>query len=286
MLIGLRAVMALGGAAVLPATLSIITNVFDDEERAHAIAIWAGRTGLAAAIGPLVGGGLLDAGFWRGSVLLINVPVVRHRPAAIARIVPESRDPHPARLDVTGVLLSVAGLFALVYGIIHAGQTGRWTALSALGSMGLGAALIGAFLWGEAPSNHSALDLSWFRRPAFSVATAAIGVTFFAMFGALLIGLYYLQFDRGYTPLGAGVLMLGNAIGAGTAAPLSARLAARHGASRRSPPRRITREPAQLNDLVVDQLRAVEPAGVRAALASASCVRWSVTFPRRGVSYR
>lgn len=230
MLIGLRAVMALGGAAVLPATLSIITNVFDDKERAQAIAIWAGGTGLAAAIGPLVGGGLLDAGFWWGSVLLINVPIVAVGLAAITLVVPDSRDPHPDRLDITGVLLSIAGLVALVYGIIHAGQTGRWTDPSALGPMAAGAALIAAFVWAEARSSHSALDLSWFRRPAFSVATAAIGVTFFAMFGALLIGMYYLQFDRGYTPLGAGVLMLGNAVGAGAGAPLSGRLAARHGA--------------------------------------------------------
>lgn len=134
---------------MLPATLSIITNVFDDAERARAIAIWAGGTGLAAAIGPLVGGGLLDAGFWWGSVLLINVPIVAVALAAIARVVPESRDPHPARLDLTGVLLSVAGLFALVYGIIHAGQTGQWTAPAALGAMGLGVALIAAFVWGR-----------------------------------------------------------------------------------------------------------------------------------------
>lgn len=153
---------------MLPATLSIITNVFDDAERARAIAIWAGGTGLAAAIGPLVGGGLLDAGFWWGSVLLLNVPIVAVALAAIARVVPESRDPHPARLDLTGVLLSVAGLFALVYGIIHAGQTGQWTAPAALGAMGLGVALIAAFVWAEARSSHSALELSWFRRPAFS----------------------------------------------------------------------------------------------------------------------
>ncbi len=127
------------------------------------------------------------------------------------------------------VLLSVVGLVALVYGITHAGQTGRWTAPGALGFIVVGTLVLAGFIQVKAHSGHAALELSWFRRPVFSVATAAIGATFFAMFGMLLIGMYYLQFHRGYSLLGAGMLMLGNAVAAGVTAPLSVRLAARHG---------------------------------------------------------
>src|SRR5690242_2095766 len=108
-LIAARALMGLGAAGVMPATLSIISNVFDPRERARAIGVWAGAVGLAVAIGPVVGGALLER-FWWGSVFLINVPIVLAGLAAIAAIVPESRDPRPGRVDVVGVLLSIAGL--------------------------------------------------------------------------------------------------------------------------------------------------------------------------------
>src|SRR3954468_23372865 len=108
-LIWARALMGIGGAAVMPSTLSIISNVFDPRERGRAIGVWAGSVGLAVAIGPLVGGFLLEH-FWWGSVFLINVPVVVAGVIAAVVIVPESRDPRPGRIDVVGVLLSVAGL--------------------------------------------------------------------------------------------------------------------------------------------------------------------------------
>src|SRR5258707_6261282 len=98
-LIGARALMGIGGAAVLPATLSIISNVFDPRERAKAIGLWAGAVGLGVAIGPVVGGALLEH-FWWGSVFLINVPIVIFGVIAIFAIVPESRDPKPGRLDL------------------------------------------------------------------------------------------------------------------------------------------------------------------------------------------
>src|SRR2546421_609167 len=105
-LIGARALMGIGGAAVLPATLSIISNVFDPRERGRAIGVWAGSVGLAVAIGPVVGGVLLEH-FWWGSVFLVNVPIVLAGIVAVALIVPESRDPRPGRVDVLGVLLSI-----------------------------------------------------------------------------------------------------------------------------------------------------------------------------------
>jgi MFS family permease len=122
-LIAARALMGIGGAAVMPATLSIISNVFDPRERARAIGVWAGSVGLAVAIGPVVGGLLLER-YWWGSVFLINVPIVVAGVIAAFVIVPESRDPKPGRVDVVGVLLSVAGLVVLVYGVVDGGDHG------------------------------------------------------------------------------------------------------------------------------------------------------------------
>src|SRR4051794_6337261 len=122
-LIWARALMGIGGAAVMPSTLSIISNVFDPRERAKAIGAWAGAVGLAVAIGPVLGGFLLEH-FWWGSVFLINVPIVVVGVVLILVMVPESRDPKPGRIDVVGVALSIAGLVALVYGIIDGGEHG------------------------------------------------------------------------------------------------------------------------------------------------------------------
>src|SRR5262249_25473401 len=122
-LIGARALMGIGGAAVLPATLSIISNVFEPRERAKAIGMCAGALGLGGASGPVVGGALLEH-FWWGSVFLINVPIVAAGTVAILALVPESRDPKPGRLDLVGVVLSIVGLVGLVYGIIAGGDHG------------------------------------------------------------------------------------------------------------------------------------------------------------------
>ena len=131
MLIGFRAVMGVGGAAVLPTTLAIITVVFPPHERGKAIGAWAGAVGAAVALGPVLGGLLLEHPSWSnwltgndwGSVFLINVPIVIIGIIAIIRIVPETRNPQPRRLDVLGLVISVAGLVLLIYGIIHASET-------------------------------------------------------------------------------------------------------------------------------------------------------------------
>ncbi len=124
-LIWARAAMGLGGAAVMPQTLSIITTVFEPRERPRAIGIWASAVGVAIAVGPIVGGLLLDH-FWWGSVFLINVPLTAIGIVAIAFLVPESRSPSPGRVDYLGVLLSIAGLVLLIYGIIEGGDSGSW----------------------------------------------------------------------------------------------------------------------------------------------------------------
>jgi MFS transporter, DHA2 family, multidrug resistance protein len=226
-LIGARALMGIGGAAVLPATLSIISNVFDPRERAKAIGAWAGAVGLAAAVGPIVAGLLLDR-FWWGSVFLINVPVVVAGVVAIVALVPESRNPHPGRLDVGGVLLSIVGLVALVYGIIDGGEHG-FSRLQSWGPIVAGLAVIVGFIRYESRVDNPSLDVRLFRNPAFSTAVASVGLVFFAAMGSFFFVTFYLQLVRGYTPLQAGLLFLPFALAQLTFAPRSAALVKRYG---------------------------------------------------------
>src|SRR6266700_1050567 len=147
-LIWARAAMGLGGAAVMPQTLSIITTVFDPKERPRAIGIWAGAVGVSIALGPILGGLLLDH-FWWGSVFLINVPLTAVGVIAIMLAVPESKSPAPGRVDIVGVLLSIAGLVLLVYGIIRGGELGSWLHGAVLGPIAAGLAVLTVFCWHE-----------------------------------------------------------------------------------------------------------------------------------------
>jgi EmrB/QacA subfamily drug resistance transporter len=228
-LVLMRGATGVGAAAILPATLAIITNAFDESERGRAIAIWAATGGLAVSLGPLVGGALLGAGFWWGSVLLINVPIVGVALVGVRRWVPESTDPARPKLDPRGVALAVAGLATLAFGIIRAGQTANWTGHSTLGTVVLGVAVLAWFVRVEARTPHAALDVRWFRQPALATASVSMALAMFAMFGAMLYGIYFLQFDRGYSPLGAGVLLVGNAAAIAVVAPLSTVLAQQRG---------------------------------------------------------
>ena len=135
MVIGARAVMGLAAAFVMPATLSILTNVFPPDERPKAIAVWAGIAGGGAAIGPVASGFLLEH-FWWGSVFLVNVPVIILALVAGRILIPTSRDPEQPPLDIPGALLSIVGLSALVYGIIEGPQHG-WTSPESLGHLRL-----------------------------------------------------------------------------------------------------------------------------------------------------
>jgi DHA2 family multidrug resistance protein-like MFS transporter len=228
-LIAARAFMGFGGAAVMPATLSIIANVFEPAERPKAIGIWAGSVGLAIAIGPITGGTLLEH-FWWGSVFLINVPIVLIGLVAIALIVPESRDPKPGRLDPVGVLLSMAGLVLVVYGVIAGGQHADWLRTEVWASVLPGVALLGAFVWYELRTDHPALDVRLFRDRRFAAAVSSIGMAFFALMGVVFFMSFYLQIVRGYSPLQSGLLFLPLAVAQLTFAPRSAALVARYGA--------------------------------------------------------
>ncbi len=206
-LIGYRALMGVGGALAMPATLAIIMNVFERAEQPKAIGIWAGAVGLAIAIGPITGGLLIEH-FWWGSVFLVNVPIVIVAVIAMVLLVPESKDPNPGRLDPVGVLLSIIGLVALIYGIIKGGELADFTAAAAWVPVLVGVVALTAFVLFERRTAHPALDVGWFRNKVFSASVVVIGVVFFALMGVSFFGVFYTQSVRGYSALQAGVLML------------------------------------------------------------------------------
>jgi EmrB/QacA subfamily drug resistance transporter len=226
-LIGARALMGIGGAAVLPATLSIISNVFDPRERAKAIGVWAGSVGLGVAIGPVLGGALLEK-FWWGSVFLINVPIVVVGVIAILVLVPESRDPKPGRVDFVGVVASIVGLIGLVYGIVVGGDHG-FGQFQAWGSIIGGVVVLAAFVWWERRIQFPSLDVKLFRNPRFSASVGAVGLVFFAAMGTLFFMAFYLQLVRGYSPLQSGLLYVPFAAAQLIFAPRSAHYVHKYG---------------------------------------------------------
>ncbi|MGV9976946.1 MFS transporter [Micromonospora wenchangensis] len=226
-LIAARALMGVGGAAIMPVTLSIISNVFDPRERGRAIGVWAGAVGLAVAIGPILGGALLEH-FWWGSVFLINVPVVALGVLLVALLVPESRDPSPGRVDILGVLLSVVGLVALTYGIIDGGEHGFGRPIVWAAILG-GVAVLAWFVAHERRSDHPSLDVRLFRVPRFAAPVAIVGLVFFAAMGVMFFSSFYMQLVRGYSPLETGLFFLPFAVAQLVFAPRSAAMVRRYG---------------------------------------------------------
>ncbi|MBG0562751.1 MFS transporter [Actinoplanes aureus] len=226
-LIAARAVMGLGAAAVMPATLSIIANVFDPRERARAIGVWAGAVGLAVAVGPVIGGLLLE-NFWWGSVFLINVPIVIAGVVLVLVLVPESRDPKPNRIDVLGVLLSIIGLTLLTYGVIKGGEDG-FGETAAWSTIATGVLVLAGFVLYQSRIEFPSLDVRLFKNRQFSASVGIVGLVFFAAMGAMFFGAFYLQLVRGYGPLASGALFVPFAVGQMIFAPLSANMVKRFG---------------------------------------------------------
>jgi len=226
-----RGLMGIGGASVLPVTLAIITVVFPPHERGRAIGLWAAAVGGAVAIGPLLGGFLLEH-FWWGSVFLINVPIVIVGVVGILALVPESKNPNPGRLDPVGLVLSISGLLLLVYGIQHGGDTQEWFSWDVAGCIVAGVAILVTFILLERRSDHPSLDMSLFRIHSFSASLTTVSLTFAAMTGSLLFLAFYMQLVRGYSPLQAGAFTLPVAVGQLLAAPRSAKMVERFGARR------------------------------------------------------
>jgi EmrB/QacA subfamily drug resistance transporter len=227
MLIAARAVMGIGGAFIMPSTLSILTATFPPAERGRAIGIWAGVAGIGIAIGPVSGGWLLEHFDW-GAIFLVNLPIVAVALLAGRRLVPESRDPAAPRLDLPGFALSTAGLTALIWAIIEAPGRG-WTDAVVLAAFAFAAAVLAAFVAWERRAPSPMLPVGLFRNRRFSASSAAIALAFFALFGMIFFLTQYLQWILGYSALEAGIRTLPVAGGLILGGPLSARLAERVG---------------------------------------------------------
>ncbi len=203
-LIAARAFMGVGSAAIMPTTLSILTNVFTDgTARAKAIGVWSGTTGLGVAIGPIVGGWLLDH-YWWGSVFLINVPIALAGLAAAAAIVPNSRNHSVGPPDGVGAVGSVVGLGLLLWGIIEAPER-SWGSSLVLAAMAGGVVVLAGFVWWEKRSDHPLLRLQLFENRRFSAAIGSMALVLFTLMGALFILTQYLQFTLGYSAFQAGL---------------------------------------------------------------------------------
>jgi EmrB/QacA subfamily drug resistance transporter len=230
MLIATRALQGIGGAFIMPSTLSILTATFPASERGKAIGIWAGFSGLGIAIGPVTGGWLLEHSGWN-AIFLVNLPIVVAALIAGRWLVPESKDPSAPRLDLPGFALSIGGLTALVWGLIEAPSRG-WADPAILGAFGLAAVILGAFVVIELHAREPMLDVRLFRNPRFSASSAAISLAFFALFGMIFFLTQYLQDVLGYGALEAGLRMMPVAAGLVLGGPSSAKLAASIGAKR------------------------------------------------------
>jgi EmrB/QacA subfamily drug resistance transporter len=227
-LIFTRAITGVGAALIMPATLSLLTNIFSDPtERGRAIGTWAAVAGAAGSIGPVLGGFLLGH-FWWGSVFLINVPVAIGALVAGRFLLPPSRDPDAPRLDPPGALLSVAGLIAVLWAIIEAPTKG-WFNPTVVASFLIGAVTLLGFVMWELHSDHPMLDVRFFRNRRFTAANAGITMVYFAMFGSMFLTTQYLQTVLGYSPLEAGLRMLPTAAVMLVVAPMAPRLVERVG---------------------------------------------------------
>jgi EmrB/QacA subfamily drug resistance transporter len=229
-LIALRSMMGIGGAMIMPATLSTVSNIFPLEERGKAIAVWSATAAIGIGLGPFIGGLLLHYFSW-SSVFWLNVPIAALALIAGVVLVPETRDEKPGTLDPLGAVLSVGALVALVYPIIEAPDKG-WTSPVILGSFAAAAVLGGLFAWWEIRNPEPMLQLSFFRRPGFSIASLGVALAYFSLMGAIFAFTQYLQFARGYSAIAAGAIMLPLVVGLGGGGANSDRLVQKFGTSR------------------------------------------------------
>jgi EmrB/QacA subfamily drug resistance transporter len=227
-LIAARAVMGVGAALIFPATLSLLTNVFTERgERARAIGLWGASTGVGIALGPIIGGWLLEHFSW-SSVFFALVPFAAAAGALVALAVPTSRDPEAPPADRPGLVLSTAAMAALIYTIIEAPNRG-WGAGLSIAGFAAAAVLLVAFVAWERRVHDPMLDINLFRNLRFSAASGAVTITFFSLMGFIFVITLYFQFLKGYGPLSTGVRLLPVATLTGITSVLGTRLAVRSG---------------------------------------------------------
>jgi EmrB/QacA subfamily drug resistance transporter len=227
-LIAARAVMGIGAALIFPATLSLLTNVFTERrERARAIGLWGATAGVGIAAGPIVGGWLLEHYSWP-SVFFALAPIAAVAAVLIGLSVPTSRDPEAPPADRAGVVLSTAGMTALIYTIIEAPTQG-WLAARTVAGLALAGGLLAAFVAWERRARTPMLDIGLFRNLRFSAASGAVTITFFALMGFIFLVVLYMQFLKGYGPLSTGLRILPVAVTVGITSILGTGLAVRAG---------------------------------------------------------
>jgi len=227
-LIAARSVMGLGAAMTFPATLSLISNVFTQRrERARAIGLWGAIAGVAIALGPIVGGWLLESFSWT-SIFVAMAPVAAAAIALVAASVPTSKNPESARVDIAGLVLSAAAMALLVFTIIEAPDYG-WGSVRSLAGFAVAAVLLAVFIGWERRIAHPMLDVRLFRNMRFSAASGAVTVAFFTLFGFIFLITQFFQFVKGYGPLSTGVHLLPVALSVGIGSVAGTQLAVRVG---------------------------------------------------------
>jgi EmrB/QacA subfamily drug resistance transporter len=227
-LIAARSVMGLGAAMTFPATLSLISNVFTERrERARAIGLWGAIAGVAIALGPIVGGWLLEHFSW-SSIFIAMAPVAALAIALVIASVPASRNTDAAPVDIPGLVLSAAAMGLLVFTIIEAPDYG-WTSVRSLLGFAASAVLLAVFIWWEQRTRYPMLDVRLFRNMRFSAASGAVTVAFFTLLGFIFLITLYFQFVRGYAPLSTGVRLLPVALSVGVGSVAGTQLAVRFG---------------------------------------------------------
>jgi EmrB/QacA subfamily drug resistance transporter len=228
-LIAARVLQAIGGAMLNPVAMSIIRNVFEDpRERAQAIGLWGAVFGLSMALGPVLGGVLVDASSWR-LVFLVNLPVGIVAIILTALFVPESRAPHPRRFDPVGQLLVIVALSSLTYAIIEGGDRG-WLTAEILALFALSAIAFVALVLYELRRREPLIEVRFFRSVPFAGASAIAVCVFASIGGFLFLNTLYLQGVRGLSPLDAGLYVLPMAAPMLVLAPISGRIVGSRGA--------------------------------------------------------
>ncbi|MFJ6250543.1 MULTISPECIES: MFS transporter [unclassified Streptomyces] len=227
--IAFRAVQGFFGALLMPNTLGLLRAVFPPKKFGMAVGIWAMVSSVSTALGPIVGGFLVQHVSWE-SVFYINAPIGVVALAFSAAVLPQSRNERAAheRFDVLGVALLAAGLLALVFGVVK-GETWGWTSSGTLGAIGAGLLLLALFGWWETRVASPLLPMRLFRNPALTIGSVITALNFFVLLGVIFFVMIYLQNVRGFTPVEAGVRTLPLSLASVVASPLGAALTDRFG---------------------------------------------------------
>jgi EmrB/QacA subfamily drug resistance transporter len=204
-LIGARALQGLGGAVITPLSLTLLSEAFAAEKRGLALGIWSGVSGLGVALGPVVGGAVVDGLSWQW-IFLLNVPIGLALGPAAMRMLNESRGAN-ASLDLPGVALASAGLLGLVFGIVRAQELG-WTSTTVVASIAAGAVLLAAFAVWETRTQTPMLPMRFFRNRTFAATNGVSLAMFFGAFGSIFLLAQFFQVAQGYSPLEAGLRTL------------------------------------------------------------------------------